>query len=331
MFGLALALFLGLEAVLSPGCRALEVRRWGVFCLLASTAALLRPNGMAGFVEPFRLTAMPALQSSFTEWLSPDFHAFQPLEIWLLGVIALGLTTGARLPLSRVLLLLVLCHMALAHVRHAELLGFVAPLAIAASLGPQLAAKIRSSPLSALGRGVARLAAPSRPPAVALAVAVAAVISLPLLLRPIERTDDPVTPAAALAAAVRMGLEGPVFNNEGFGGYLIFSGVPVFIDGRAELYRNEFLGRYIAAENGDGNTLAELLDEYGIVWTILVPQQAAASRLDGLPGWRRVYSDNRAVIHTRAVPPTHRPRRRSPNLPETGRAASWKMRAARRR
>ena len=299
MFGLALVLFLGAEAALSSGRRSPEARRWGLFGLLAVVASLMTPNGVAGFVEPFRLTMMPALQASFNEWMSPNFQTFQPLEIWLLGMIALGFTTGIRLPPLRLLLLLALCHMALAHVRHAELLGLVGPLAVAASLGPQIAARIRSAPLSAVGRAVARLAAPAHLPAVALALVVAVATSLPVLLRPIERRNDPVTPAAALAAAERMGLHGPVFNSEGFGGYLIFSGIPTFIDGRIELYGDAFLAQYLEAEQGNETALAALLDRYGITWTLLVPDEGATRRLDNLQGWRRVYTDGHAVIHQR--------------------------------
>ncbi len=299
MFGLALVLFLGAEAALSSGRRSPEGRRWGLFGLLAVVASLMTPNGVVGFVEPFRLTMMPALQASFNEWMSPNFQSFQPLEIWLLGMIALGFTTGIRLPPHRLLLLLVLFHMALAHVRHAELLGLIGPLAVAASLGPQIAARIRSAPLSAVGRAVARLAAPAHLPAVALTLVIAVATSLPVLLRPIERHDDPVTPAAALAAAERMRLTGPVFNSEGFGGYLIFSGIPTFIDGRIELYGDTFLARYLEAEHGNAATLVALLERHGITWTLLVPEEGAVQRLDNLQGWRRVYSDGHAVIHQR--------------------------------
>jgi hypothetical protein len=299
MFGLALALFLTAEAVFAPGTRALEARRWGGFSLLAVAAALVTPNGMAGFFEPFRLIAMPALQASFGEWQSPDFQTFQPLEIWLLGIIALGFATGAKLPLSRLLLLSALCHMALAHVRHAELLGLVGPLAVAASLGPQIADRIRSMPISTLGRAAARLVSPAAAPAVGLILAVCLAAGSPVLLRPLERTDDLVTPSSALAAAARLGLEGPVFNSEGFGGYLTFRGIPTFIDGRAELYGNEFLDGYLMAERGDEPTLNALLARYGVTWTLLKPQQGAVSRLDVLPGWRRVYTDADAVIHMR--------------------------------
>jgi len=301
-FGLALGLFLGGEAVVRRGTRLQEAARWGVFVGVATAAALLTPNGLSGFVEPFRLMTMPSLQVSFREWLSPDFHTFQPLEIYLLGLTALGFTTGARLPPSRLLLLLALCHMALGHVRHAELLGLAGPLVIAAPLGPQIAARIRAAPTSEVSRRVARLAAPAGQPAVICTLVLVAGLSLVSVLRPIVRTDDPVTPAVALDAALRMGLRGPVFNSEGFGGYLIFRGVPTFVDGRVELYGNDFLARYLKAQAGDEDVLTALIKRYAITWTLLSPQQGAVRVFDSLPGWHRVYADNVAVIHTRTGP-----------------------------
>ena len=158
-------------------------------------------------------------------------------------------------------------------------------------------------PISTFGRAASRLVSPVAPPAVGLILALGVAVGLPLLVRPLQRTDDPVTPSSALAAAARLGLEGPVFNSEGFGGYLTFRGIPTFIDGRAELYGNAFLDGYLMAERGDEPTLSQLLDRYGVTWTLLKPQQGAVSRLDVLPGWRRVYTDAEAVIHTRVAAP----------------------------
>ena len=50
-----------------------------------------------------------------------------------------ALSGGWRLPPTRVLILLLLLHMALRHGRYAELLGLVGPLLLAPALGPQLA------------------------------------------------------------------------------------------------------------------------------------------------------------------------------------------------
>jgi hypothetical protein len=298
LFGLGLAVFLGAEAV-ALGPRAVEAPRWGRFIALAFVASALTPNGIGGLVEPLRLMAMPALQASFIEWRSPDFQQFQPLEIWLLGLMTLSLTTAIRLPWLRVLLLLTLCHMALAHTRHADLLGLVGPLVMAGSLGPQLARYIRSEPPSLVGRLAARLGDPAAVPAIALAFGVMLAISLPVLARPIARADDPVTPASALDAASRLRITGHVLNSEGFGGYLIFRGVPTFIDGRIELFGNTFLAHYVDALNGDARALRDLLNEWEVHWALLEPDQPAAQLLAHLPGWRPVYNDARAVIFER--------------------------------
>jgi hypothetical protein len=98
-----------------------------------------------------------------------------------------------------------------------------------------------------------------------------------------------------------VGLHGAVLNSECFGGYLIFSGIPTFIDGRIELYGDAFLSRYLAAERGDEDALTALLEQYGVAWTLFPPEGGAAERLDHLRGWRRVYSDGYAVIHSRAL------------------------------
>src|SRR5205085_1874412 len=54
-------------------------------------------------------------------------------------------------------------------------------------------------------------------------------------------------PRAAIHFAKLTGISGRVFNAFDFGGYLIFLGIPTFIDGRTELYGDAFLQRYFAA------------------------------------------------------------------------------------
>ena len=61
----------------------------------------LADHGIAGFVQPFRLMAMPTLQATFAEWLSPDFQQSPALELWILGALAIGFASGVRLPPTR--------------------------------------------------------------------------------------------------------------------------------------------------------------------------------------------------------------------------------------
>ena len=306
MFGLALAVYLAAEAVYDPGdvCRPGELKRWGLFVLAAVACTLLNPNGLDGVLEPFRISAMPTLQSAFIEWRSPDFQRFRPLELWLLGLLLAGFSTGIRLPLPRLLLLIGLFHLALQHERHADLLAVVAPLALAAPLSSRVNAMVGPQDGTSLtGRVTAILSGRGARYAVAGLLAIIGVFSLIAVSHPIARANGPVTPSAALAAARSEALTGPVFNSERFGGFLIFSGVKVFIDGRMELYGDDFLKRDIMLVDGrDPAALKALLDQGGVIWTMLTPEDRAVDALDHDPGWRRVYADQFAVVHARISP-----------------------------
>jgi hypothetical protein len=234
--------------------------------------------------------------------VSPNFQQSPDLELWILGPVLIGFATGVRLPPMRLLLLLGLMHMMLQHVRHADLLAIVGPLAVAAPLGRGGGLAALASPSSRPGVWFARLARPAGLPAVALTLALAVALAVPTALSPIDRADDAVTPAAALAAARTMRLTSPVLNSEAFGGYLMFRGVPTFIDGRIEMYGNDFLARDAAAEHGDRQTLAELVARYHIAWALLQRHSAEAGAMRDLPDWQLVYADNRAVIYRRADP-----------------------------
>lgn len=301
LFGVALAAFLAGDAVFAAASadRLFVARRWGLFVIGALVAGLLTPYGVSGVLQPFRLVGMPALRSAFLEWRSPDFQHAPELAFWLIGIMLIGYGAGIRLPVGRLILLLGLIYLTLQHSRHADLLAIVAPLALAAPLGARLAAFVADR-LLPLMDWFDRLSAPAGVAASAVTAAAAVVLVLPLALHPIERGDDPVTPERALAAAERAGLSGPVFNSEGFGGYLAFRGVPTFIDGRIEMYGNDFLAADFRAENGDKSALGTLLERHRIAWALLMPQQGAAVAIEGLPGWEKLYEDHIAAVYRRA-------------------------------
>jgi len=255
---------------------------------------------------PFRLTGMSFAMGQLVEWRSPDFQSFEPLELWLGVVLFAGFALGWRLPPTRLIVLLLLLHMALQHRRHGELVGLVAPLLLAPALAPQLRTLPAGRSAGPVDRTLAELAKPASLRGVALAGAVLAAFSAAVLHGAATRTDVAM-PAAALAAAEAAHVTGSVLNDYGFGGYLIFEGIPPFIDGRAELYGDDFIKRYIQAMLLDSDQLPKLLDQNGIAWTLIAPERPAALLLDHLPGWRRLYTDDVAVVHMRTdrAPPDH--------------------------
>jgi hypothetical protein len=91
-----------------------------------------------------------------------------------------------------------------------------------------------------------------------------------------------------------------IFNAYQFGGYLISRGIPVFVDGRAELYGEKFVMDFFkAVEVKKLDNLTRLLEEHRIDATLMVADAPAAQVLDHIKGWKRLYADDVAVIHVR--------------------------------
>ena len=291
VFGLALAGLFAAEAIWQgrPGERLPALRAWGAFLGAALLASFLTPQEpLAGLRFALGFLDGSGFIGPIKEWRPADFSAVTGLEAAVLLMLALALLGRFQLPPVRILLLVGLVHLALAHFRHGELLGLVAPLAVAPALGRWIGAQTTY---------------PSRAGLPAAAGAVGLLALSAFLWASLARPEPPATvaPAAALAAARQAGAAAsPVFNAFDFGGFLIASGVPVFIDGRADFYGREFLSRYLAAATlAEPGALEALLDRYAIGWTLLQPGTPAAALLDRLPGWQRLYADGTAVVHRR--------------------------------
>ena len=72
----------------------------------------------------------------------------------------------------------------------------------------------------------------------------------------------------------------PVLNKYRFGGYLIWSHVRPFMDGRADMYGDAMLGLYRKLAAGDPATVEETLARYRIAWTIFAPDAGIVATLD---------------------------------------------------
>jgi hypothetical protein len=99
-------------------------------------------------------------------------------------------------------------------------------------------------------------------------------------------------------------LSGPMLNDYGLGGYLIWAApeYPVMIDGRTDVYEwSGFLGEFgsWATLQSDPNAL---LQKYKIGFCLLSRQSPMARVLLLMHEWKIVYSDNNSVILQRTAP-----------------------------
>lgn len=289
--GLLLVGPIAFEAVwnAAPAARRAVLLRWLAFGVLAVAAASINPYGPEMILVTYRTIALGAALSIIGEWQPQDFTHLGPFELILFMAVGYALYTGLRLPWTRILMLLGLMHLALAQSRHGDVLGLLAPLFLAQPLARHLGASL-SGELVRVRSGALAIAAT----AVLMATATGAFLAAQPLA-PAARN----TPAAAIAAT-DLANAGPVLNDYGFGGYLDFVGIRPFIDGRTELYGTAFtLRHHYAVTLANLPDFLALLDEYRFGATLLSPGTPAVALLDRLPGWKRVYADDVAVVHRR--------------------------------
>ncbi|HSI01167.1 MAG TPA: hypothetical protein VLA02_11235 [Reyranella sp.] len=301
--GLMLGGVFGLEALI--GGKDWAERKqlflaWAKFGVAALAVSCVTPYGPYSIWVTFQIFGLGDALPLIQEWRSPDFQTQPLMEAILLIGLYLILARGVKLPLMRVLVVVGLTHMLLRHVRNAELLVTLAPIAIAPVLARQWPILRKDAEGKYLFASFARPAGYS---ALAVALLAGLVYTASLSrwagIQPPEATQ----PGAAMEFARAQGLtKGHVLNHYGYGGYLISAGVPTFIDGRAELYGGEFIKKYVEAVHLRGdepNLLENTLEKYDVSWTLLLKEQPANKVLARLPGWRQAYVDDQATIFVR--------------------------------
>jgi hypothetical protein len=290
--GLALVAPLAFEAWWSAGAARRETAlRWLRFGALALLAACVTPYGAEPILVAWRMLGLGQILSLVNEWQPQNFGRIGGFEACLLLGLGFAVYRGIVLPPLRIVLLLGLLHLALSQSRHVDVLGLVAPLVLAQPLAAQVgSAEERADDPSAPSSGLASGAL------VACLAALTWAVAGTGLWAPLAH----ISPVGAVAA-IKARNAGPVLNDYDYGGYLIYTGVRPFIDGRTDqLYGEAFLVRYYRAVTlqnvGD---FVHLLDEYGIGATLLFPTTPAVGLLDRMDEWQRVYADDVAVVHVR--------------------------------
>jgi hypothetical protein len=256
-------------------------------------AAVATPNGPLSTLRTVQLMSIPAL-GNIDEWHSPDFQNDKFHLISIVGLFALIAYFGIRLRGPRLLTLLLVTVLALEYRRGLGLFALVAPLLIVRPLSacvPWLA--IQDNRLDP----VTRFASKRSGGVVLACCAIVATIATTIWINA-AGIEPParLAPEKAISAAAHAGFKDNVLNSYEFGGYLIFKGIPTFIDGRFELFGNQFLQRYfdsMALINSD--QAAQFLKQYDVDWALLRPDEPIAFLLK-TDGWVQLYSDNSAIV-----------------------------------
>jgi hypothetical protein len=277
-----------------------EIGLLAVVMLICFLLLPLNPNGFEMWNYPFRTVNIGILQDFIVEWQSPNFHEFylHPF-IWMLlaALTSFGLS-GRRADFTDLTLVALFAYMSLLAVRNIPLFALItapviaryATFALARWLGPQAAKNRKSSQAKA-------------------AVFVNWALLIVVLLLAFVRISEPVTTAANekfQAENLPMGAVdylmaerplGPIFNDYNWGGYLIWRlpEYPVFVDGRTDLYDDEFLTDYLKIDMAH-ESWNDKLTEHNIQLAIISVDSPLANAMQEAENWQEIYQDELSFI-----------------------------------
>ena len=239
---------------------------WGASAL----ATFLNPHGPSLWAYAAKVATNPAIARYILEWQSPNFHDLLLLVLVLLPV---GVTVAAlvarddAVPVGPLMLAGILLAASLDSVRF--LPYFMMAWCITLStIRPFDLRSTRPSPVTwgaIVLIGIVLLSGPTYAPGT------------------VSRGE----PVAALSYLRHR--PGRIFAMYGWGGYLIYRHIPVFIDGRTDMYLGTgILHDYIAV-----STLAinpeTIFHDYNVRYVLWEPGTPLATFLDASPSWRVVF------------------------------------------
>ncbi len=260
----------------------------------------LNPNGFSMLTFPFFVMRMK-INQTIQEWRPANLHDPHLVPFIALAVLTLLAMLFTRHPYrpGQFFLYAVLLAAALKSARNIPVFCLVAAVLLADHLwvpGAAWFTRRISPPLKAISAALVLTVA-----GVFCARAAANGLAFQAL------AEKNLYPKDAVSYLVNHHLPPNVLNDYAFGGYLIWKLYPayqVYVDGRADLYGDDFLSTYVAIYNGERDPQA-FLNDNGINTVFLSPSSGLTTLLRMMTvqgAWKLVYEDRHAVIFVRTHP-----------------------------
>ncbi|MGA2038502.1 MAG: hypothetical protein ABSH42_04430 [Bryobacteraceae bacterium] len=273
--------------------RRTDVRRWLVASLATIVVSGANPNGFGAIEAMLRYRHSP-MQASLIEWSPASlWGAPYAFDLLLYAAVLAMIFSWRRVRLADWLMAAAFAAAALTAFRNEMLVGVLATVLIADYFPwkRRLPDVARYAVAAALAAGLVWGAGTGR------------FFQL--------RAAEWRFPAGAVRFLREHGIRGPLFNTYEYGGYLIWQGEPVFIDGRA-LSEQVFQDYRVILGSPPGDPArGQTLDRYGVTAMVVNGFEYNSGTLYPLvpalmsPGetaWHLIYEDAQALIFVRDLP-----------------------------
>lgn len=271
---------------------------------LALAVTFLSPSGVHIWDAILKLGSNTYITSRIPEYQSANFHQPEtwPFILLLLLTVAAAARSAAKTSWTYILLLTAITGLALYSSRMIPLFAILAAPISAQIVGEWLAQDLGSSRFGRIERNVTLINSSSN----GLVWVLLLLMAVVLIFRAGgaidaqskgNRFDEQFFPVQAVDWLNRHPLQGPMFNEFDWGGYLLLKLSPrqqIFMDGHTHIYGERLTREYetvIALHQG----WQEILDKYKVEWAILRTDSPLVPALEGSQ-WEIFYQDDTATI-----------------------------------
>lgn len=283
------------------------VRHFTLALLLACLATLATPMGVGLWKHLYAHLGDSYVIDHTREFLSPDFHPLgaKILLLIILGAVAALVVSTRRMHMARLLVVMAGLWWALTAARNIPLFGITGLAVIAVHVDREW----RALPSSWLARRRAGFAAGALRAGttgwVLLCCGILSILAVghgQLLGRQLlaDEFDANVFPVAAVQAAQAAHLDGRIFADFTWGGYILFAwpGQRVFIDGGTDFYGSDVMRAHDGISHLEPGW-RDVLQRWGVNAVLTDSHSKLARELARTPGWTVWYCDSVAVLARR--------------------------------
>ncbi len=298
--GLVIAMFAFLDFLERTRLRdKADILRWMIFgalCLLLTAAT---PYGFRVLALTLSMSTANEAVPLTIEWFPLDPAKF-PIQTAALMIALTGLlVSGFRLGFARSLFIVAAVWMMLLHVRFVYLFFLLTPIVIAAETArqfPVVSAQFwRTQGPGHFEQWISRRFRIASSCMIGAMIVLLAAIGYVKTATPWQK----IFPEQALQWIRQSpATKGNVLNSQNFGGPLIFSNIPTFVDGRTDqLFNRGFAGDIFKTfEPSGGPILRQQLENHSIGWVLLSPEDPRLPHFSTLDQWQEGYRDDNAVV-----------------------------------
>ena len=257
--------------------------------VLAAAAVVINPNTVKMYYYPFFTMNSKAIVENITEWASPDFHnpVFKAFLAYLFLVYTTMMISRKPVKLHDTLLLGLFTYLAMFGARNIALFMFITGPVWAEHLSGFLVPARPQKQVTALNW------------LILLAALTYGIYAFPAQMTIDDKVNRERFPDKAVQYMKDHNLNGTIFNNYNWGGYLIWTRYPAnkpFIDGRSDIYEDRVLPDYMDITKLRPGAY-ELLKKYNPDYILMPPEAPINHLLMAKGDWQIVYSDKVALLY----------------------------------